>query len=263
MHYFSKICRAVKNQSGALQTANSSTDFEAIIFSIFRTIRWLDRCIRAHKRPDSQNLFPIVQGALDPELRKKCLFEILKRESPGYAIGGLSGGEEKSEFWKIVSLCTDHLPNAKPRYLMGVGWALDLVVCCALGADMYDCVFPTRTARFGTALTDKGLLSLSKKEFQFDFAPIEEGCPCSTCERHSRAYLHSIVNQEAVACHLMSVHNISYQMRLMTSIRESIRNGKFPEFVKTFLKLQFGSSEVPQWAIDALNSVNIRIHKNA
>jgi len=109
--------------------------------------RWLDRCIEAHKNTDRQNLFPIVQGGLDLELRAKNLKSLIERDAAGYAIGGLAGGEEKDDFWKVVNFCTDHLPENKPRYLMGVGYPVDLVVCSCLGVDMFDCVYPTRTAR--------------------------------------------------------------------------------------------------------------------
>lgn len=112
--------------------------------AMWRSIRWLDRCFKAHSRPDQQNLFPIIQGGLDTRLRKICIEEMVKRNANGYAIGGLSGGESKDQFWRIVSLCTDFLPQDKPRYCMGVGYSEDLVVCSALGVDMYDCVFPTR-----------------------------------------------------------------------------------------------------------------------
>ena len=95
-------------------------------------------------RPDRQNLFPIVQGGLDVEKRKLCAAELTERAVPGFAVGGLSGGEAKDSFWRMVHVSTSHLPEDKPRYLMGVGFALDLVVCSALGVDMYDCVFPTR-----------------------------------------------------------------------------------------------------------------------
>ena len=114
--------------------------------AMHRTIRWLDRCLKAHARNEEQSVFPIVQGGLDPELRKKCAEQLTKREVRGFAVGGLSGGESKDEFWKTVHTCTDLLPENKPRYLMGVGFAADLVVCVALGIDMFDCVFPTRTA---------------------------------------------------------------------------------------------------------------------
>ncbi|KAF3640549.1 putative protein FAM91A1-like isoform X1 [Capsicum annuum] len=106
----------------------------------------------AHKKPHEQNLFGIVQGGLDPVLRDICVKGLVERNLPGYAIGGLAGGEDKDSFWRVVAQCTAALPEHKPRYVMGVGYPLDIVVCSALGADMYDCVYPTRTARFGTAL---------------------------------------------------------------------------------------------------------------
>nr|CAD7450950.1 unnamed protein product [Timema bartmani] len=114
--------------------------------AMYRTTRWLDRCLKVHKNPDTQNIFPIVQGGLNIELRTQSALQLTKREVNGFAIGGLSGGESKDDFWKMVHLSTDILPEQKPRYLMGVGFAADLVVCCALGVDMFDCVFPTRTA---------------------------------------------------------------------------------------------------------------------
>lgn len=140
------------------------TDHQRFVQATDRTTRWLDRCIAAHKKPDRQALFPIVQGGLSHELRIKSLTELKKRNMLGYAIGGLSGGEEKDKFWKIVNLCTSEehgLPETKPRYLMGVGYPVDVVVCIALGVDMFDCVYPSRTARFYTALTrqGKGLLT--------------------------------------------------------------------------------------------------------
>nr|XP_029492608.1 queuine tRNA-ribosyltransferase catalytic subunit 1-like isoform X2 [Oncorhynchus nerka]XP_029492609.1 queuine tRNA-ribosyltransferase catalytic subunit 1-like isoform X2 [Oncorhynchus nerka] len=149
----------------------------------WRSIRWLDRCIAANKNPDRQNLFAIIQGGLNTELRKACLEEMTKRDVPGFAIGGLSGGEEKDDFWRMVTLSTDHLPREKPRYLMGVGYAVDLVVCVALGCDMFDCVFPTRTARFGSALVPWGSLTITKKQFAKDLQAIDPDCQCPTCRR--------------------------------------------------------------------------------
>lgn len=109
---------------------------------------------------------------------------MISRNLPGYAIGGLSGGEEKDKFWRIVNLCTDKLPQDKPIYCMGVGYALDLVVCVALGVDMFDCVFPTRTARFGSALTRFGSMNLTMKKYETDFRPIDEECGCIACKNY-------------------------------------------------------------------------------
>ncbi|KAI9671095.1 MAG: hypothetical protein M1831_005181 [Alyxoria varia] len=137
-----------------------------------RSVRWLDRCIAAHKCQDIQNLFCIVQGGLDLELRKWCCEEMVKRDTPGVAIGGLAGGEEKREFCKVVDICTSLLPADKPRYVMGVGYPEDFLVAIALGIDMFDCVWPTRTARFGNAITPYGTINLKNATFSHDFRTI-------------------------------------------------------------------------------------------
>ncbi|GBB95501.1 hypothetical protein RclHR1_02550013 [Rhizophagus clarus] len=228
--------------------------------AMHRSIRWLDRCINSHKKPETQNLFAIIQGGLNIDLRKKCIEEMVKRDTPGYAIGGLSGGEEKDIFWKIVSFSTDMLPKNKPIYCMGVGYAEDLVVCSALGVDMYDCVFPTRTARFGNALTSKGPLNLKSTKFAQDFEPIEKDCNCLTCKKYTRAYIHMHATRETVGCHLITLHNVSYQLRLMNSIRQAILNDEFPSFIQRFFKELFGGKDnYPIWAVNALKSVNIEL----
>lgn len=177
-----------------------------------RTIRWLDRCIEAHSRNDEQSIFPIVQGGLDATLREQCAAALTQRETRGFAVGGLSGGESKDEFWRTVNVCTDLLPQQKPRYLMGVGFAADLVVCVALGIDMFDCVFPTRTARFGCALVRSGQLNLKQAKYALDRRPIDERCGCTTCRDYTRSYLHHIVTAEPVACSLLSIHNVYFQV---------------------------------------------------
>ncbi|XP_074835874.1 queuine tRNA-ribosyltransferase catalytic subunit 1 isoform X2 [Carettochelys insculpta] len=245
-----------------------------------------------YRKPTEQNLFAIIQGGLDPTLRTRCLEEMTQRDVPGFAIGGLSGGEAKDHFWRMVTLSTDRLPRGKPRYLMGVGYATDLVVCVALGCDMFDCVFPTRTARFGSALVPWGSLPVKNKQFAKDFRPIDENCECSTCHRYSRAFLHALFRSETVAMHLLTVHNIAYQvgprprawnerayrhpcggdvgrtarplhvvqLNLMRSIRESIVEQRFPRFVQDFMRTMYGSQEqYPPWAVEALASVNITL----
>lgn len=222
-----------------------------------RTIRWIDRCLEANARNEDQSIFPIVQGGLQPELRRQCAAALTKREVRGYAVGGLSGGESKDDFWKIVSLSTDLLPADKPRYLMGVGFASDLVVCVALGIDMFDCVFPTRTARFGCALVRTGQLNLRQKKYELDLTPIDENCKCSTCMMYTKAYIHTVIN-EPIMCSLITIHNVAFQLQLMRDIRTSIEKDEFPEFVKTFFADLF-PSEKPKWIVEALNSVNINI----
>uniref|UniRef100_H3BAY6 Queuine tRNA-ribosyltransferase catalytic subunit 1 n=1 Tax=Latimeria chalumnae TaxID=7897 RepID=H3BAY6_LATCH len=230
--------------------------------AMYRSIRWLDRCIAANRNPEKQNLFAIIQGGLDSGLRRKCLEEMTQRDVPGFAIGGLSGGEEKDHFWRMVTLSTDHLPREKPRYLMGVGYAVDLVVCVALGCDMFDCVFPTRTARFGSALVPWGSLPLKSKQFAKDFKAIDEKCDCPTCKRFTRAYLHALFKKDTAALHHLTIHNIAYQLNLMRSVRESILEQRFPQFVQHFMKTMYGSKEkYPRWAVEALSSVNITLER--
>uniref|UniRef100_A0A182M4F3 Queuine tRNA-ribosyltransferase catalytic subunit 1 n=1 Tax=Anopheles culicifacies TaxID=139723 RepID=A0A182M4F3_9DIPT len=227
--------------------------------AMHRTIRWLDRSIAAHGRDNDQSIFPIVQGGLQPDLRRVCAAELTKRNTRGFAVGGLSGGESKDEFWRTVHLCTDLLPEDKPRYLMGVGFAADLVVCVALGVDMFDCVFPTRTARFGCALTRVGQINLKQRTFAKDMRPIEEDCECSTCRTYTRAYLHHIVTVEPVACSIVSVHNVAFQLRLMSDMRNAIQEDRFPDFVKSYMDVRFPDGTVPQWIRDALAAVNVHL----
>ncbi|RZC87801.1 hypothetical protein C5167_028253 [Papaver somniferum] len=219
--------------------------------AMYRTIRWIDRCIAAHKRPDEQNLFGIVQGGLDPDLRDICVKELVKRNLPGYAIGGLSGGEEKDSFWRVVAQCTAALPDDKPRYVMGVGYPLDIVVCSALGADMFDCVYPMRTARFGTALVPEGLLKLKHNVMASDMRPIDPECTCMVCKKYTRAYIHSLVTKDAMGSQLVSYHNLSYMMRLSRDLHMSIVKGCFPEC--------FPKGDIPEWVCDAMEVACIDI----
>lgn len=232
-----------------------------------RSVRWLDRCRAAHQPKNGlgQSLFPIIQGGMDYTLRTRCMEEMIQRDAPGYAIGGLSGGEDKDAFWRIVLHCTQRLPRDRPIYCMGVGYAEDLVVCVALGVDMFDCVYPTRTARFGTALTRYGNLPLRQARFRDDYTPIEPDCPCATCRNGqgvTRAYLHSVVARETVGCHLLTIHNLSFQLRLMRDARQSIIEGCFPSFLQTFFSQWYKTDcvdEYPQWVHNALHAVAISL----
>ncbi|KFZ12451.1 hypothetical protein V502_07072 [Pseudogymnoascus sp. VKM F-4520 (FW-2644)] len=154
----------------------TSPDAARMREAMLRSIRWLDRCIAAHAKPESQNLFCIIQGGLDLDMRRECCAAMAARGTPGIAIGGLSGGEAKADYCRVVDTCTGQLPENKPRYVMGIGYPEDLVVSVALGADMFDCVWPTRTARFGNAVTGKGVLNLRHARYADDLGPIEEGC---------------------------------------------------------------------------------------
>ncbi|EPT05032.1 hypothetical protein FOMPIDRAFT_1156565 [Fomitopsis schrenkii] len=231
--------------------------------AMWRTIRWLDRCIEYHDksgRANVQNLFAIVQGGIDHELRDQCLDEMVKRKDrvAGYAIGGLSGGEEKDIFWRIIKQCAEKLPEDRPRYSMGIGFAEDLLVCVALGVDMADCVFPTRTARFGVALTLNGPLNMRLKRHAADLGPIDENCPCPTCAGGmSRAMLHHIITLETAGAHALTQHNIVFQARVMGGARDAIMNGTFPAYLKSFFADYFGDSGYPEWCVNALRSVGV------
>lgn len=239
---------------------SSTTTGPRVEEACHRTLRWVDRCIQAHSRPQEQNLFGIVQGGLDARLRKICCDGLIERNLPGYAIGGLSGGEEKDAFWTVVDQCTDLLPTEKPRYCMGVGYPLDLVVCVALGADMFDCVYPARTARFGTALVPSGQLKLRWNSMATDHRPIQDDCRCYTCLNYSRAYLHSLSNKDTVGSQLLTLHNVAYLTRLMKRARTAIIDGEFPDFVRNFVLDLHPDKNYPGWARDALTKAGIDLH---
>ncbi|KAK0226115.1 tRNA-guanine(15) transglycosylase-like protein [Armillaria fumosa] len=224
-----------------------------------RSVRWLDRCIKHHEKSgkkSTQNLFAIVQGGLDPQLRDQCLDAMIDRKNDiaGYAIGGLSGGEEKGS----IKQCADKLPEDRPRYSMGIGFAEDLLVCVALGVDMADCVFPTRTARFGVALTHTGPLNLKLSKHEADMKPIDESCPCPTCtDGTSRAFLHHIVTHETAAAHAVTIHNITFQAQVMGRARDAILSGTFPDYLRSFFAGYFGDGGYPEWCVNALRSVGV------
>ncbi|GAX83611.1 hypothetical protein CEUSTIGMA_g11035.t1 [Chlamydomonas eustigma] len=218
-----------------------------------RTTRWIDRCIAAHSRPHEQNLFAIIQGGLDPALREISLRDLVARNTPGYAIGGLAGGESKDDFWRMVAISAAGLPPGKPRYVMGIGYPLDIVVCSALGADMYDSVYPTRTARFGVALVPEGVLKLKNAEFANDFRPIDDTCSCSTCKDYTRAYLHNVIARNIPsAAILVTHHNIAYTQALTRRMRQAIKDQVFPDWVRNYLRKMFPKGDVPVWVREAM-----------
>ena len=232
-----------------------------------RSVRWLDRCIAAHKNPTTQNLFCIIQGGLDLEMRRECCEQMIARDTPGIAIGGLSGGEAKDDYCQVVETCTSMLPENKPRYVMGIGYPEDLVVSVALGADMFDCVWPTRTARFGNAITRYGILNLRHAKYASDFGPVEKGCECACCKAGegglgvTRAFVHHVAAKETVGAHLLTIHNVWYQLALMRRVREAIIADRFPAFVKEFFSDLHGGdrTKYPAWAVDALKRVGVNL----
>lgn len=214
---------------------------------------------QAHSRPTEQNLFAIVQGGLDPRLREISLQGLIERGTPGYAIGGLAGGEDKEQFWRVVAQCADALPRDKPRYVMGIGYPLDIVICTALGCDIYDSVYPTRTARFGVALVPEGTLRLKNRASAEDLRPLDLDCSCMTCRSYTRSYLHHMLSRGVnTAANLVTYHNIAYTQRLTREMRDAIREGRFPAYVRTFVRRHFPAfAQVPTWVREALEHAGI------
>ena len=195
-----------------------------------RSIRWAKRCLEASNR-DDQAKFAIVQGGLDSELRTQCASELAAMDFNGYAVGGLSVGEAPSEMYRITAATCPHLPEHKPRYLMGVGRPVDLLESIARGIDLFDCVMPTRNGRNGLAFTDTGKLKLRNAIHREDTRPIDENCPCPAC-KHSRGYIrHLFVSGEMLGPILLSIHNLTYYQRLMTDARKAIESQRFTEFL--------------------------------
>lgn len=190
-----------------------------------RTLRWLERCIRAHERPADQALFGIVQGATDLDLRRRSVEGVCSHDLPGFAIGGVAVGEGPDAIRRVVEFTAPLLPEGKPRYLMGVGYERDIVMAVAAGVDMFDCVLPTRNGRNAGAFTRSGPIRLRNARFADDPLPIDPGCDCEACAGgFSRAYLrHLFLAEEMLGPTLVSIHNIRHFQRLMLDIRAAIR----------------------------------------
>ncbi|NLH45418.1 MAG: tRNA guanosine(34) transglycosylase Tgt [Acholeplasmataceae bacterium] len=210
-------------------------DFEYAKKSTERTSRWAKRCLEAHTRED-QSLFGIVQGGMYPELRKMSADALTEMDFAGYGIGGLSVGEPKSMMYDVLGETTCHLPKNKARYLMGVGTPDCMVEAVALGVDMFDCVFPTRVARNGTAMIPEGRLVVRNAAYAEDFRPIDERCNCYTCRNYSRAYIRHLFHaKEIFALRLLTIHNLYFLLNFAQQMRDAIRDDVFPEFKEKFL----------------------------
>ncbi len=199
--------------------------------SLERTTRWLKRCVQAHKNTQKQALFGIVQGGMYKDLRKQSAFEITQFDLPGYAIGGLSVGEEKPLMYKILEHTVPFLPTDKPRYLMGVGSPDCLIEGVIRGIDMFDCVLPTRIARNGTAMTSHGRVTIKNAKYTRDFTPLDPECDCYCCKNYSRAYLrHLFKANEILSARLFSYHNIYFLINLMKDVRQAISEDRLGDF---------------------------------
>ena len=211
--------------------------------SIERTTRWLERCVNEHRRlnalPDCVNpgqmLFGINQGGTYPDLRVRHMEDISKLDCDGYAIGGLAVGEPTQVMYDIIDAVEPHMPKNKPRYLMGVGTPSNIIEAVWRGVDFFDCVMPARNARHGKLYTWKGTINIKNEKYKLDTRPIDEGCTCPACRHFSRAYLrHLVTAGEMLAMRLAVLHNLHFYNELMQRIRDSLDNGTFEEFRRTY-----------------------------
>lgn len=212
---------------------------EYIIPSIERTTRWAKRCIEAHKKPDVQGLFAIVQGGIYEDLREKSLNELMEMDEyfSGYAIGGLAVGEPREDMYRILDYIVEKCPEEKPRYLMGVGEPLDMLEAVEAGIDMMDCVQPSRIGRHGTVFTKYGRLVIKNAMYSEDERALDEDCQCYVCRNYKRGYIrHLFKAEEILGQRLATYHNLYFLINLMKNAREAIKEDRFVEFKEEFIK---------------------------
>jgi len=225
------------------QCPPSDVGIEVAELAVKRTARWIGECdqylaenpaIYGHE----QTLFPIVQGSVYEELRRRSAEDVMPYATCGIAIGGLAVGEEKSAMFDMIEFLDGVLPKVQPRYLMGVGRPTDLVRSVRLGVDMFDCVMPTRNARNGQLFTSHGIINIKNQKFKSDFNPLDDTCDCYLCRNFSRAYLcHLIRVNEILGLRLASLHNVTYYLNLMATMRTEIAAGTFSSWAENYLSI--------------------------
>ena len=205
--------------------------------SMERTTRWAKRCKDAHTTVDKQGLFGIIQGGFYEDLREQSAKDLIDLDFPGYAIGGISVGEPKEEYLKMLYYTAPLMSENKPRYLMGVGTPDYLVEAALAGIDMCDCVLPTRIARNGTAMTWNGKVVVRNANYARDFTPLDPECDCYTCQNYTRAYIRHLVKaNEILGVRLLSIHNLRFLTKLMERVRIEIENDNLLKFKEEFYK---------------------------
>ena len=212
---------------------------EEVRAALERTTCWAGRCRQTWLSETSGRsaLFGILQGGMFTDLRRRSAEDLGVMDFPGYALGGLSVGEPQALMLEVAADTLPMLPDDKPKYIMGVGSPIDLVELVALGADMFDCVLPTRNARNGQLFTCRGTVNIANARFKDDLRPIEESCDCYTCRHYSRAYLrHLFKSKELLAYRLNTIHNIHYYTGLMAAMRDAIFADRFEIFRRDFYK---------------------------
>lgn len=211
--------------------------------SVDLTLRWAERSRERYAvRPGTSKLFGIVQGSTYHDIRERCVRELVGMNLDGYALGGIGVGEPSELINEMTAFTASLLPENKVRYLMGVGTPPDVLEAIEAGIDMFDCVVPTRNGRNGQAFTTFGEIQLRNAPFKDDPRPIDPTCGCYACRNHSRSYIRHLFNtEEILALRLISLHNISFYVRLIELSRSAIKEGRFVEFKKDFLdKFQSG-----------------------
>ena len=221
------------------------SDYAYAKTSMELTHRWLDRCIKQFnntpaKYDYTQNLFPIVQGGVHHDLRKESCAYISGKGAPGNAIGGLSVGEPIEKMYEICSLCCDHLPANKPRYLMGVGTPWNILEAISMGVDMFDCVMPTRNGRNAMLFTSEGIINIDNKKWEKDYSMLDAGIDCPVSNFYSKSYIrHLMKSKEYLGLTIASVHNLAFYLWLVTEARRHIKEGSFRSWKDDMvLKLQ-------------------------
>ena len=217
---------------------------EYVLPSVKRTERWLERCKAEMERLNSledtinkqQLLFGINQGAVYNDIRIDNAKRISELDLPGYAIGGLAVGETHEEMYDVLDNTAPHLPEDKPRYLMGVGTPANILEAVDRGIDMFDCVYPSRNGRHGHLYTHHGKININNAKYAEDDRPIEEGCGCPACRRYSRAYIrHLHKSGEILGLRLCVLHNLYFYNHLMEEIRDAIDEGRYKEFKNSLI----------------------------
>ena len=216
----------------------ATADYEYVSRSLELTSRWAQRCKDAHQR-EGQQLFGIIQGGMHYDLRARSLTDICSIGFDGYALGGLSVGEEKEQMYGVMEACAPLMPQDSPRYIMGIGAPEDLLEAVCHGYDMFDCVMPTRNARNGMLFSSQGRINIKAKIYEEDDGPLDPECGCHVCRSYSRAYLRHLYRAgEILASQLNTYHNLYYFLDLMRRMREAIKDNRFSEFRKVFIASQ-------------------------
>ncbi len=211
-----------------------------------QTVRWAERSLLA-PRNAATDVFPIVQGGMDVDLRRWCAERLAALPVPGFGIGGLSVGEPRAETWPALEACLEVLPKERVRYLMGVGAPIDLLDGIARGVDIFDCVLPTRLGRHGTVLTSGGRMNLRNGALAQRFEPIESGCDCLACTTHSVALLHHHIRSgDPLGGRLASIHNVRHLVRLVECARQAILEGRFARFREEWVENDARSKSVAE-----------------